>query len=283
LFKSERNDEVRFILVFLLSISLIGISSTLVAKENKDMEESIRTNWDDESSIKDPRIQHLSYIFEETGESIPYALFVPSSYKKDKQISLIVSLHGLTRTYDWLMGYEGLLDLAEEFNFIVVTPLGYTRNGWYGSWSEGLDERSLEKEGLYSEKDVMNVLKLVRDNYSIDSNNIFLWGHSMGGAGTYHLGMKYPDLWKALALAAPAPPQVRTLEDLKIIQDIPILVLQGTKDRLVYPTREWVAEMKKLEMDFVYDEIKGADHSFFVSKNKENMRKIFKFFVENRN
>ena len=181
------------------------------------------------------------------------------------------------------MGYEGLLDLAEEFNFIVVTPLGYTRNGWYGSWSEGLDERSLEKEGLYSEKDVMNVLKLVRDNYSIDSNNIFLWGHSMGGAGTYHLGMKYPDLWKALALAAPAPPQVRTLEDLKIIQDIPILVLQGTKDRLVYPTREWVAEMKKLEMNFVYDEIKGADHSFFVSKDKENMKKIFKFFVENRN
>ena len=103
---------MRFILVFLLSISLIGISSTLVAKENKDMEESIRTNWDDESSIKDPRIQHLSYIFEETGESIPYALFVPSSYKKDKQISLIVSLHGLTRTYDWLMGYEGLLDLS---------------------------------------------------------------------------------------------------------------------------------------------------------------------------
>ena len=92
-----------------------------MAKENKDMKESIRTNWDDESSIKDPRIQHLSYIFEETGESIPYALFVPSSYKKDKQISLIVSLHGLTRTYDWLMGYEGLLDLAEEFNFIVVT------------------------------------------------------------------------------------------------------------------------------------------------------------------
>ena len=274
---------MRFILVFLLSISLIGISSTLVAKENKDMEESIRTNWDDESSIKDPRIQHLSYIFEETGESIPYALFVPSSYKKDKQISLIVSLHGLTRTYDWLMGYEGLLDLAEEFNFIVVTPLGYTRNGWYGSWSEGLDERSLEKEGLYSEKDVMNVLKLVRDNYSIDSNNIFLWGHSMGGAGTYHLGMKYPDLWKALALAAPAPPQVRTLEDLKIIQYIPILILQGTKDRLDYPTREWVAEMKKLEMDFVYDEINGADHSFFVSKNKPNMKKIFDFFVNNRN
>ena len=241
---------MRFIQIFLLSISLIGISSTLVAKENKGMEESIRTNWDDESSIKDPRVQHLSYIFKETGESIPYALFIPSLYEKGKKTSLMLSLHALTRTYDWLMGY---------------------------------DERSLEKEGHYSEKDVMNVLNLVKDNYTIDSENIFLWGHSMGGAGTYHLGMKYPELWKALALAAPAPPQVRTVEDLKIIQGIPILILQGTKDRLLYPTREWVAEMKRLKMNYIYDEIEGADHSFFVSKNKENMKKVFDFFVENRN
>jgi len=267
----------------IITLMVILMTTSVWAEENKDSKESIRTKWDDESSINDPRVQHLSYNFEETGESIPYALFVPSSYKKDENISLVVSLHGLTRTYDWLMGYEGLLDLAEEFNFIVVTPLGYTRKGWYGSWSKGQDGRSLEKEGPYSEKDVMNVLRLVRDNYSIDSNNIFLWGHSMGGAGTYHLGMQYPDLWKALALAAPAPPQVRNVKDLKIIQNIPILVLQGTKDRLVYPTREWVAEMKRLEMNFIYDEIVGADHSFFVSKNKENMKKIFDFFVQNRN
>ena len=104
----------------------------------------------------------------------------------------------------------------------------------------------------------------------------------MGGAGTYHLGMEYPELWKALALAAPAPPQVRDVKDLKIIENIPILILQGTKDRLVYPTREWVAEMKRLEMNYIYDEIVGADHSFFVSKNKEKLKKIFDFFAEHR-
>ena len=94
--------------------------------------------------------------------------------------------------------------------------------------------------------------------------------------------MQYPALWKALALAAPAPPQTRTVEDLKIIKHIPVFILQGTKDRLVYPTREWVAEMENLEMDYIYDEIEGADHSFFISKNKENLKKIFDFFVEKR-
>ena len=73
------------------------------------------------------------------------------------------------------------------------------------------------------------------------------------------------------------------MEDLKILQGTPILVLQGTNDTLLYPTREWVAEMKKLQMNYIYDEIDGADHSFFVSKNKKNMKKIFDFFVDNRN
>ena len=49
----------------------------------------IRTKLDDESSISDPRVQHLSYVFEETGETLPYALFVPSKYKEGKKTSLV--------------------------------------------------------------------------------------------------------------------------------------------------------------------------------------------------
>ena len=38
-----------------------------------------RTAADDESHIDDPRVQHRSYVFEPTGETLPYAIFVPSS------------------------------------------------------------------------------------------------------------------------------------------------------------------------------------------------------------
>lgn len=34
---------------------------------------------DDESLIDDPRVQHRTYVFPDTGESIPFAVFVPSS------------------------------------------------------------------------------------------------------------------------------------------------------------------------------------------------------------
>lgn len=51
----------------------------------------------------------------------------------------------------------------------------------------------------------MNVLDLVRDELRIDSDRIFLWGHSMGGGGTYHLAAKHPEVFAALGVAAPAP------------------------------------------------------------------------------
>ena len=46
-----------------------------------------------------------------------------------------------------------------------------------------------------SEQDVLNVLKIAEDNLNIDPDRIYLLGHSMGGAGTLHLGMKYPDVY----------------------------------------------------------------------------------------
>ncbi len=228
-----------------------------------------RTEEDDARSIDDPRVQHRSYVFEPTGERLPYALFVPSKYDGGTAWPLMVSLHGLTRTYDWLMGYEGFLDMAERDGYIIVTPLGYTRRGWFGS-------REMGDIGAYSEQDVMAVLALVREEFTIDNDRIYLWGHSMGGAGTYRLATEYPDIWAGLGVAAPAPygePDV-----LAAAKHLPIIALQGDKDGLVTPTRKWVAHMKKLGMEHVYVEIAGGDHSLFISKNKDTLSKLFSFF-----
>ena len=261
---------------------LMVLCATLLMSEELQsggrMSEQIRSKSDDQRLVSDARVQHLSYVLEETGETIPYALFVPKAYDAEIQMPLVVSLHGLSRTHDWLMGYEGFLDYADEMNFVVVTPLGYTRQGWYGSWLRGVDGRNLEVEGAYSQQDVMNVVGLVQKAYAIDPERMYLWGHSMGGAGTYHLAMEYPDMWAAVAVVAPAVPQVRSTADLGLIQHIPMLVLQGTEDRLVHSTRIWVEAMRRLNMNVQYDEINGADHSLFISKNKKNVHRLLGFF-----
>lgn len=231
---------------------------------------------DDERHIDDPRIQHRSYSFPGTGETIPYAVFVPSTYDQSQPASLIVSLHGLGRSHDWLMGYHGFLDQAEAGGHIVVTPLGYVRRGWYGS-------RAIEdmEDAARSEQDVLNVLQLMRDEFNIDSNRIYLWGHSMGGAGTYHIASKYPDLFAGLGVAAPAPEANAPMDEiLNKIQHLPIFVLQGDDDDAVpvERTREWVAKMQELGMQHVYVEIPGGDHSLLISQDKVNMKKFVDFF-----
>jgi predicted peptidase len=255
----------------LLQLALIALTLSTGALCFADRQET-----DDEQHIDDPRVQHRNYEFPGTGESIPYAVFVPASYDSSQPAPLIVSLHGLGRSHDWLMGYHGLLDQAEAHGYIVVTPLGYIRRGWYGS-------RELEdmQDAQRSEQDVMNVLQLMRDEFSVDSNRIYLWGHSMGGAGTYHIAAKYPDIFAGLGVAAPAPEADAPMNNiLNNIKHLPIFVLQGDEDAAVpvERTRAWVAKMQELGMQHVYVEIPGGDHSLLISQDAVNMQKFVDFF-----
>ena len=227
---------------------------------------------DDEYAVNDPRVQHRSYVMEETGETIPYALFVPSGYDPASPAPLMVSLHGAGRQYDWLMNYAGFLDQAEHHGYVVVTPLGYTRRGGYGYRGDSERDRR-------AERDVMNVFRLVTDELAIDEDRIYLWGHSMGGAGTYYLASRYPDVWAGLAAVAGGS-MTAAYVDAEAVRHIPFLVIQGSEDRVVPAAgaRESVAKMRELGMQHLYIEIPGGDHSLFISRDPEVVGHLFSFF-----
>lgn len=241
----------------------------------------------------DKRVQGKTYVFPETGKAIPYALFVPSTYDASKKWPLIVGLHGLGRPYDWLMGYDGIIDFAERDGYVMVTPLGYDASAWYGSRGANLQVTGQARGGRgaeplpanvgeLAEKDVMNVLGIARRDFNIDPDRIYLWGHSMGGAGTYHIAAKYPDIWAGLAVAAPSPsPSAGVQPDaLAKFRHVPILVLQGDADQAVpvARTREWVARMQQIGVQHVYVEVKGGDHTNFIARDREMLSKVFSFF-----
>ena len=237
---------------------------------------------------RDARVQGHTYVFEETGAEMPYALFLPSGYDAAREWPLIVALHGLGRPYDWMMGYDSFIDFAERYGYIVVSPLGYHPRGWYGSRGYGnpagggrggAQSTLPENLGKLSEQDVMNVLEIARDGYNVDESRIYLWGHSMGGAGTYHLAALYPDIWAGLAVAAPAPRR-DAIDQISSFSEIPVLVLHGDQDSTVpvEGSRTWVARMRELGMQHVYIEVPGGDHSLFVRENPEMLAKVFSFF-----
>src|SRR5262249_21343508 len=132
-------------------------------------------------------IQKKTYDFKEAGKEMEYALFVPSKYDKEKKTPLLVALHGLGGNPQQMIRSKGLTDQAEQHGYIVVAPMGYSSSGWDGvkgpgrGSGKGKDEPKNVRE--LSEKDVMNVLELVRKEFTIDEKRIYLIGHSMGGAG----------------------------------------------------------------------------------------------------
>src|SRR4051794_18850848 len=90
----------------------------------------------------------------------------------------------------------------------------------------------------------MTLLKQIRERYTVDSDRIYLMGHSMGGAGTYHLGAKYKDS------IVPAAGSRRAA-----------MLLQGAGAQ------------------HVYLEFPGKDHEFWIRRGEENLEKVFLFFA----
>ncbi len=101
------------------------------------------------------------------------------------------------------------------------------------------DESGPPKGWWMSEDDVLNALDTAIDEYKADPKRIYLTGLSYGGFGTWHMAMKFPKRWAAIApiCGAGDKSEVHKLVD----PDMPVWIFQGGRDRLVRP--EWVLEM----------------------------------------
>jgi poly(3-hydroxybutyrate) depolymerase len=225
------------------------------------------------------RIQKRTYDFKEAGKEMEYALFVPSNYDKDKKTPLMIALHGLFTNPQWIMRYPKLTDLAEEYGYIVAAPMGYNSSGWYGAKGQSSPKMNPENLGELSEKDVMNVLALVRKEFNVDDQRIYLMGHSMGGGGAWHIALKYPDLWAAIAPISPAI--FRPATEVAKIKHIPVILIQGDQDKLVpvAGARRRAEQMKKNDMIYEYIEVAGGGH---MDVAFQNMPKIFEFCEKHR-
>jgi len=133
-----------------------------------------------------------------------------------------------------------------------------------------------------SEKDVMNVLGMIRKEFKIDENRTYLMGHSMGGAGSIYLGVKYASIWAAVGAEAPATAPAGLTPDnysLQPAKNIPMIIVQGDMDTLVpvTGTRLWIDKMKELKMTYQYVEVPGGDHGSVLTTGAPD---IFAFFAK---
>ena len=218
------------------------------------------------------RILECTYRFPEADADMPYVLFIPSTYVAGRPAPLIVDLHGLNITPLMQMLFDGTTDLAERYGFIVVAPMGYSLSGWWGARSG--------KPGELSELDAMTVLKLVRERYAVDNDRIYLMGHSMGGAGTYHLGGKYNDIWAGIAPISAAG-AIGDAAAAERYRSFATLLMHGEKDSIVSVdgSRRAAMLLQGAGAQHLYLEFPGKDHEFWIRRGAENMEKVFLFFA----
>ena len=247
----------------------------------------------------EPGVDVRTYTFEETGEALPYSVFVSSKIKPGDKAPLILALRGFTGTTLTIVRGTAV-DLAEEQGYILVGAIGYNNRAGFGVAPRaprpqaettatttpapaarpqpplvgGSAETDPVKVTEYSEQDVMNVLAMVRKEFNIDDSRIYLVGHSQGGGGARHLAEKYPDIWAGVALLAPALFDVELTAESNLV-DIPVLLAVGDRDTLMEGTKTFSERLAALNGEVEYKLYEGLDHGTIILGS---MPEVFRFF-----
>jgi pimeloyl-ACP methyl ester carboxylesterase len=127
------------------------------------------------------------------GTAQPYELSIPASYDPSRPIPLYVYLHGRSQyDPDLGMGHAGGSDRpgggggGGGENYIRVNAFGRANNSY--RWA--------------GETDIYEAIASIRKRYNIDPDRILLSGFSLGGAGSWQIGLHHPDMFCGLEVDA---------------------------------------------------------------------------------
>ncbi|MBI3679753.1 MAG: prolyl oligopeptidase family serine peptidase [Acidobacteria bacterium] len=123
------------------------------------------------------------------GSVQPYTVLIPETYDGRTAMRLDVILHGRNARLSevsFLADAESGKPATAQPDRIELHVFGRTNNAY--RWA--------------GETDVFEALASVQERYRIDPERIVLRGFSMGGAGTWHIGLHHPDRWAAIEAGA---------------------------------------------------------------------------------
>lgn len=201
-----------------------------------------------------------------------YAILYPRDYQPSQTYGLILSLHGA--------GVEAS-SLVESFQpkdwAFIVCPTNRRPYGF--DWQD------------WGRLDALEVLNAVCNSLPIDQNRIYLTGHSMGGHGTWYIGLTTPDRFAAIAPAAGWPsfplyvpnflqrsiifsePSKLAVREMALRTDntpalvenalnLPVFILHGADDDNVPPIhgRTFALWLQTLGYEYRYKEVPGVKH-----------------------
>lgn len=206
-----------------------------------------------------------AYRSEADGSVQPYYVYVPYSYRPNRRHPLLVALHGAGEGEEGIFDRGELEDWAEQNGWLIACPRGRGRCFY-------LDE---------AENDVLRVITEVSRRYKVDLSRICLTGCSMGGYGTLNIGLRFPDVFAAIAPVCPISDNeiwpkllasdemmelgARSIAPIRLARNavnLPIHLFHGTEDKVVSVehSRRIAQELKNAGLDARCCEYEGVRH-----------------------
>jgi polyhydroxybutyrate depolymerase len=125
-----------------------------------------------------------------------YILNVPSSYKGDKPVPLVVFFHPLLTDAATAERSSGYTELANKEGFIVAYPDGQES----AAWNVGpccTQSRDVDDIGF-----ARALVAKVETEYCVDAKRVYAAGFSMGGGMAHYVGCEAADVFAAIAPGA---------------------------------------------------------------------------------
>ena len=184
---------------------------------------------------------------------------LPPEYDARRRYPVIISLHSASSTplqqIEWWAGTptaggrrEGQ---AGRHGTIIVAPewASETQVGYHYS----AEEHSV----------VLSALREVSRQFSIDSDRVYLSGHSMGGDAAWDIGLAHPDLWAGtIIVSGKAGRYVHHYH--QNAKNLPIYIVCGGLDHNTFSANEMdLDRYLKKGFDLTYVEYRGRGHEHF--------------------
>ena len=157
--------------------------------------------------------------------ALDYLLFLPKDHaaEPEKRWPLILFLHGAgERGSDvWRVAVHGPPKIVRDkpdFPFIVVSPQCPAGRRW-------------------ADDEVLALLDDVLERYPVDRQRVYLTGLSMGGYGTWSLGMSHPARFAAIVPICGGGDPLKALlpdpQNVQALRSLPVWAFRGAKDPTV--------------------------------------------------
>jgi len=229
--------------VLLVFLIFIGLSSVVLAFEPITDANSIRKLAHQIEGLPQGGIVNLTFKSKIDDTFQPMLANIPNGYTKTKSWPLLIVLHGLG---------DGPIIVESINSMVQIGPFG-RGDMWYHG------------EG---EQDVLECIELAKQIFNIDSDRIYLTGFSMGGGGTFGLGLKYPDIWAA---CVPVCGMIGSVDLIPNGINLPFWVNAGSEDHVVpakYSKRAYDSAIELGFKHWKYTEHEGMGHSFWIDWDK---------------